>query len=197
MIERQNEATLQRMEYNMMYQGIRLDDYLKYTNTDMAALRAQYTTEARRRVICQLIIDKIIKTENIKAEESEIEAKIEEQAKSVDKTAEEYKKTMESGQKEYIENDIIVTKLFDFLKSNNEMYTEEDGAEKASESADGGAKTAKKANTAKSTTAKSATAKTAKKVTTEKAEKAEKTFEVDAKAAAPKKRTAKQTEKQD
>ena len=31
---------------------------------------------------------------------------------------------MDERQKAYIEQDIIVTKLFDFLKKNNEMYVE-------------------------------------------------------------------------
>ena len=71
-----------------------------------------------------LVIDKIVRTENIKAEPEEVEAKIAEQAASVGKTAEEYKKNLDPRQREYIESDIVVSKLFDFLKSNNEMYTE-------------------------------------------------------------------------
>ena len=92
--------------------------------------RAQYVTEARRRVLSQLIIDKIIRTEGIKAEQEEIDAKIEEQAKSVDKTFEEYKKSIEPRQLEYITNDIIITKLFDFLKANNELVADDGKAEK-------------------------------------------------------------------
>lgn len=122
MIEKEIDRIVQEFSYRLMYQGVKLEDYLKYTNTKMEDFRAQYTTEARRRVISQLIVDKIVKTENFKAEQEEIDAKIEEQAKSVDKTSEEYKKSMDSRQIEYISNDIIVTKLFDFLRANNEMY---------------------------------------------------------------------------
>ena len=53
-----------------------------------------------------------------------MEAKIEEQAKSVDKTVEDYKKNIDPRQLDYIKNDIIITKLFDFLKANNELYAE-------------------------------------------------------------------------
>jgi hypothetical protein len=42
----------------------------------------------------------------------------------VEKTAEEYKKTMDPKQVEYIASDIVVTKLFDYLKANNELYAE-------------------------------------------------------------------------
>ena len=72
----------------------------------------------------QLVIEKIIKLENLAATEAEIDEKIAAQAKEVEKDFEEYKKNMDVRQKAYIENDIVVTKLVDFLKKNNEMYVE-------------------------------------------------------------------------
>lgn len=122
MIERQEDALLQRMEYNLMYQGISMEDYLKYVGSTRDEYKKNFENDARRNVLHQLIIEKIIKLENIKADEKEVEAKIAEQAASVGKSAEEYKKTMDARQIDYIENDIIVTKLFDFLMKNNEMF---------------------------------------------------------------------------
>ena len=126
MIDKQNEFALQRLEYNLMYQGIRLDDYLKYLNTTREAYMHTFDEESKRTVLHQLIVEKIIKLENIEATQEEIDAKIAEQAKSVGKEAEEYKKTMDPRQLEYIESDIKVTKLFDFLKANNEMIKQEE-----------------------------------------------------------------------
>ena len=125
MVESEIDRIVQDFSYRLMYQGLKLDDYLKYMNTTMKDFRARYTDEAHRRVVSQLVVDKIVKTENFKAEPEEVDAKIEEQAKSVEKTFEEYKKTIDPRQVEYITNDIIITKLFDFLKANNEMYVEE------------------------------------------------------------------------
>ncbi len=126
MIDKQNELALQRLEYNLMYQGIRLDDYLKYLNTTREAYMHTFDEESRRTVLHQLIVEKIIKLENIEATQEEIDAKVAEQAKSVGKEAEEYKKTMDPRQLEYNESDIKVTKLFDFLKANNEMIKQEE-----------------------------------------------------------------------
>ena len=109
-----------------MYQGIRLDDYLKYLNTTREAYMHTFDEESKRTVLHQLIVEKIIKLENIEATQEEIDAKIAEQAKSVGKEAEEYKKTMDPRQFEYIESDIKVTNLFDFLKANNEMIKQEE-----------------------------------------------------------------------
>ncbi len=122
MIESEIDRIVQDFSYRLMYQGLKMEDYLKYTGVKMEEFREQYKTEAHRRVLCQLIVDKIVREQNFTADPAEVDAKIEEQAKSVDKTAEEYKKTMDPRQLEYISNDIIITKLFNYLQENNEMY---------------------------------------------------------------------------
>lgn len=124
MIERQEDASMQRLEYNLMYQGIKMEDYLKYIGTTRDEYKKNFEEEAKKNVLHQLIVEKIIELEKIEATQEEIDAKIEEQAKSVGKTAAEYKKTMDPRQAEYLESDIKVTKLFDFLQANNEMVTE-------------------------------------------------------------------------
>ncbi len=124
MVENEIDRMVQDFSYRLMYQGLKLDDYLKYLGQTMEAFRAQFASQAEERVLSQLVIEKIVKLEDIKAEQSEIDAKVEEQAKSVDKTAEEYRKNMDPRQLEYIANDIVITKLFKFLEENNEMYTE-------------------------------------------------------------------------
>ena len=121
MIESREDYILQRTEYNLMYQGIRLDDYLSYLHTTREEYKKTFEEEARRNILHQLIVEKIIELEQIAATEEEVEAKIAEQAASVGKEPEEYKKTLDPRQREYIENDIKVTKVFDFLMANNEM----------------------------------------------------------------------------
>ncbi len=125
MVESEIDRMVQDFSYRLMYQGIKLEDYLKYLGQSMKDFRAQFVSQAQPRVLQQLVIEKIIKSENITASDEEVDAKIEEQAKSVEKTAEEYKKTIDPRQLDYIRNDLVITKLFDFLKANNELYTEE------------------------------------------------------------------------
>ena len=125
MIDREVDGLVQKFEYQLMYQGLKLQDYLDFIKVSMADFRKNYEEQARKDVLNQLVISKLIKDEKIEATEEEVEAKIAEQAASVDKTAEEYKKTMDPRQYDYIRSDIIITKLFDFLKANNEMYVEE------------------------------------------------------------------------
>ena len=125
MVEKQEEYSMQRMEYSLMYQGIRLDDYLKYVGQTRDEYKKHFEEEARRTVLHQLIVEKLIKELSITASEEEIAEKVAEQAASVGKEAEEYRKTMDPRQLEYIEGDIKVTKLFDYLEANNEMVKAE------------------------------------------------------------------------
>ncbi len=124
MVETQIDSIMQNIEYQLMYQGLNMDGYLKYLNTTKEEFRKGYYDQAKKNVLSQLVLEKIIKEEGLGATEAEIDEKIAAQAKEVEKTFEEYKKGMDPRQKAYIEQDIIVTKLFDFLKANNEMYVE-------------------------------------------------------------------------
>jgi len=130
MLEGEIDRMVQDFSYRLMYQGLKLEDYVKYMGQTMKEFREQFREQARPRVLSQLVVDKIVKCENFKVEDGELDAKIEEQAKSVGKTLEEYKKNIDPRQIEYITNDIIITKLFDFLSANNELYTEDEPAEK-------------------------------------------------------------------
>ena len=125
MIDREIDSLVQKFEYQLMYQGLKLQDYLDFLKTTMADFRKNYEEAATKNVKHQLIISQIIADEKIEATEDEVNAKIAEQAKSVEKDTEEYKKSMDPRQFDYIRSDIIITKLFDMLKANNEMYKED------------------------------------------------------------------------
>lgn len=121
MIESEIDRMVQDFSYRLMYQGLKLEDYIKYMGQTMEQFRAQFAEQAHTRVLSQLVIEKIVREEKISATPEEIDAKIADQAASVGKTAEEYKKNIDPRQQEYITNDIVITKLFSFLEENNNM----------------------------------------------------------------------------
>ncbi len=121
MVETEIDAIVRDFSNRLMYQGLKLEDYIKYMGQTMEQFRSQFAEQAKARVISQLVIEKIIKDENITATDEEVEAKVAAQAKDIDKDVEEYKKTIDPRQLAYIRNDIIITKLFDFLTANNNL----------------------------------------------------------------------------
>ncbi len=126
MIDMEEEMSLRRLEQNLMNQGIGLNDYLNYLGTTREEYKKNFEEDAKLSVLKQLIVGKIIETEGIAATEEEIDARIAEQAASIGKEAAGYKETLDPRQLEYIENDIKVVKLFDFLMANNEMVKPEE-----------------------------------------------------------------------
>ena len=125
MIDKEIDGLVQRFEYQLMYQGLKLDDYLDFLKVTKADFRKNYEEQAIKNVKSQLIISKIIEDEKIEATEAEVDEKVAEQAASVEKAVDEYKKNMDPRQFDYIRSDIIITKLFNFLKANNEMFKAE------------------------------------------------------------------------
>ena len=125
LIEREIDSLVQKFEYQLMYQGLKLQDYLEFLKTDVASFRKNYEEQAKKNVLNQLIISHIIDAEKIEATEEEVDAKVAEQAASVEKSVEDYKKNMDPRQFDYIRSDIIITKLFKLLRENNEMYKED------------------------------------------------------------------------
>ena len=121
MIEDEITSMVKQFEYRLMYQGLKLADYLKYSGMTEKQFRDSYKEVAADRVKKQLIVNTIIEAEHIEATEEEIDAKIAEQASSVGKETEQYRSTMDERQKEYIKNAIVVDKLFAFLKENNKF----------------------------------------------------------------------------
>ena len=124
MIDTEINSLVKKFEYQLMYQGLKLQDYLDFLKVTEADFRKNYEEQAKKNVLNQLIISQIIKDENIEATEEEVEAKVAEQAASVSKETEEYKKGMDPRQFDYIRSDIVITNLLDFLTANNEMYQE-------------------------------------------------------------------------
>ena len=154
MIEREIDSLVQKFEYQLMYQGLKLQDYLDFLKVTNADFRKNYEEAAIKNVKNQLIISQLIKEEKLEATEEEVDAKVAEQAASVEKSAEEYKKNMDPRQFDYIRSDIVITKLFDMLKANNEMFVEEEKAAKKAPAKKPAAKktTAKKAEAAEEKT---------------------------------------------
>ena len=125
MIEREIDSLVKKFEYQLMYQGLKLQDYLDFLKIPVSEFRKNYEEQAKKNVLNQLVISQLIKDEKIEATDEEVDAQIAKQAAEVNKTTEEYKKNMDPRQFDYISSDIVITKLFNFLKANNEMYFED------------------------------------------------------------------------
>ena len=120
MIEEQIDNMLRDMEMRMMYQGMKLDDYFKYTGQTREQVREMYKPSAEERVKTQLVVAAVMKAEEIKADENEIDAEIAKYAEQNKKSLDEFKAMLSDGDKEYFSEIASLQKTIAFLKDHAE-----------------------------------------------------------------------------
>ncbi len=120
MIEDQIDTMLRDMEMRMMYQGMKLDDYFKYTGQTREQVRDMYRPQAKERVLSQLVIEAVKKAENIEATDEEIEAEIAKYAEQSKMELDKFKQNLADSDREYFAEAAAVRKTIDFLKANAE-----------------------------------------------------------------------------
>lgn len=118
MVEEQIDNMLRDMELRMMYQGLRMEDFLKYSGQTMEQLRDNYRQQAEDRVKTQLTLEAITKAEGIEPTDEEIDKELERFAEQGKKTLEEFKKDMPEGDMEYFKEVATINKTLKFLKDN-------------------------------------------------------------------------------
>ena len=173
MVEQQIDQQIRDMEMRLSYQGLKFEDYLKYTGMTIAQMRDMYRENAKKTVKIRLVLAEIIKAEAIEATEEEIAAEIDKYAANYGENADKFKETITDDQKDYFKEVVVMNKTLELLKEKNP------------------AKKAAKKSTAKKADGETAAKKpAAKKTTTKKAD-----GETAAKKPAAKKTTAKKTTK--
>ena len=141
MIDDQADYMVREMAMRMSYQGLKMEDYLKYTGQTLDAMKAMYKPEAEKRVKTELVIDAIRKAENIEPGEAEIEKAIDDQAERSGQDGETFRKNLTDEQKDYLKDNAAIQMVLDLLKKDATILEkkEEKAEEKAEEE-----KTAKK-----------------------------------------------------
>ena len=115
MVERQIDAMINDMSMRMSYQGLRMEDFLKYTGQTMEDLRKQYDAQAASRVRAELVLDAVRVAENIQATDEDVENEILKYAKESERSAEELKETLSEQDKEYFKDMVVSQKVIDLL----------------------------------------------------------------------------------
>lgn len=121
MVEHQLDSVMHDLEYRLMYQGLTLEQYAKYLNKSVEELREDKREDAKKVAKMNLIMQEIINRENITVVDAEIDARLYEMASQARKTFPEFKKSLSTEQLDYIINDIVVGKVYDFLNKENNI----------------------------------------------------------------------------
>jgi len=119
LVKRELDGIMQDMEYRLMYQGANLEAYASYLGTTVEKIREERQADALKSVKIRLALQEILKLEKIVVEDKDVDNFVENIAKRANKSLEEYKATMTDERLNYIKNEILMTKLLEFLVENN------------------------------------------------------------------------------
>ena len=116
MIEDAIDNMIRDMEMRLMYQGMRMADYYKYTGQSEESVREMYKPQAEQRVRTQLVLEAIKDAEGIEASQEDIDAELSKLADQSKQSLEELKKTLTEADEKYFKDASAVQKTVDFLK---------------------------------------------------------------------------------
>ena len=119
MIKAQAEDMVNEFEYGLMYRGLKAEDYYKYMNTTKEKMMEQYRDTAKKNVLYRLVLKAIMKQVEIPVSDVEIDAEFAKMAEDAKMPKEDFMKNVNEQYRNYVRNNIITTKLFDYLKNNN------------------------------------------------------------------------------
>ena len=118
MIHDELDRMIHQYEENLQMQGLTLEQFYKFTNSNEQALKDQMHGEAEKRVASRFLLEEIAKKEKIEIDKKEVEEEIKKLSEAYSMEEEEFKKAV--GGTEMIEYDLKMRKAIELLKEVNE-----------------------------------------------------------------------------
>lgn len=102
----------------MQSQGIPLDQFMEFTGTTMEQIREQMKPQAFQRVRNRVVLEAVVKAENITATEEEINAELQKMADQYKMDIEKIKEIFNAQGLDQLKQDLAVQKAVNFLVEN-------------------------------------------------------------------------------
>ena len=115
MINDETDRMIKQFSEQIGMQGITIEQFYQFTNSNESKLKEQYHDEAIKRIKYRLILEEIIKEEKINIKDKDVDKKLDEIAKKYNMTKEEVKKQY-GDNLDMIKYELEVEKAFDVIK---------------------------------------------------------------------------------
>ncbi len=123
MTDRQVNYMMQDIAYRLSMSGISLEDYCKFSGTDLDAMRESYKPEAENRVKMQLVIEAVGKAENVTCTDEELDADVAAYAEQNNTSVEEFRKQLKEDDYDYLRDRKTAEKTIALIV-DNAVFTE-------------------------------------------------------------------------
>ncbi|MCL2051307.1 MAG: trigger factor [Lachnospiraceae bacterium] len=118
MLETQQRQIVDEFAQSVRMQGLDMEQYLQITGMTHESFKAQMAPRAEQRIKTRLVLEAIVKAENITPTDDDYEKEIEKIAESYRMEADKVKEMMGEKGKEQIMKDVAVNKAVDFVIAN-------------------------------------------------------------------------------
>ena len=118
MLETQQRQIVDEFAQTLRMRGMDMEQYLQYTGMTYEMMIKQMAPQADKRIRTRLVLEAVVKAENIEVTEDDFEAELEKMAESYRMEVGKIKEMMGENSKEQIMNDIAVKKAIDFVVAN-------------------------------------------------------------------------------
>ena len=115
MIEEQVQQMTEEFAQRLSYQGLNFEQYLQFSGMDAQKFADDMKPQAIKRIETRLVLEAIVKAENIEASEEDYKEELDKMAAMYQMETEQLEKMIQDSQKEQMMDDIAVQKAVDFL----------------------------------------------------------------------------------
>lgn len=115
MVEGQIDTMLQDTARRMQGQGLSMEMYMKYTGMTVETMREQMQPQALKRIQTRLVLEEVVKAEDIQVSDERLEEEIVKMAASYQMEADKLRDYMSDRDKDQLKEDIAVQEAVDFL----------------------------------------------------------------------------------
>ncbi len=126
MIETEAEQLVENYAMRLQQQGLSMDMYMKYTGLTREKLLDQMKEQASKNIEARLVLEAVVKAENLEASDEELDAEIEKMAKQYDMETEKLKKVMGEREIKAVRSDLAMQKAVDLILANVEETEKKD-----------------------------------------------------------------------
>lgn len=135
MVNDEIDRMIGEFQQQLMYSGMRIEDYLNYTGTSMPEFREQVRPDAEKSVKTRIVLMGIVNQENIEVTDEEMEEELALMAKQYGTEVDQIKSMIGEANLPYFKKDMQVKKAID-LVYDNAKQTKKRASKKAEETAE-------------------------------------------------------------
>ncbi|NLI91962.1 MAG: trigger factor [Peptococcaceae bacterium] len=126
MIQSRIDSMIADLRSNLSYQGVSLEQYYEYINSNEQQLRENYRPQAVEGVKTELVLEAIAKKEGITVSDEDVEKEMVKLSEQYGRKAEELKQALAArGELEWFKIGIVSDRTIDMLVENNNLKKKE------------------------------------------------------------------------